>query len=285
MKSAFRQLLTLLRHLLAMTRKQLFFLNGKVPWSTGYHEYKCDSIAEALRSPGLKTFARGPLPRGYGHRLDERIVEYPWFFSRLRDEEIAILDAGSILNHRHVLGSPTLENRRLHIMTLSYEQYLAMKPFPSYVFGDLRNTCFKDEYFDAVCCLSTIEHIGMDNTMLYSADPSKQESNQTAYLDAVVELKRVLKKSGTLYLSFPFGQRENFGWFQIFDSAMANAIIETFNPSYVERTFFKYENNQWDVSSEVDCQDADYFDFHTSKTPTHDRLAASRSVLCLELRK
>jgi ubiquinone/menaquinone biosynthesis C-methylase UbiE len=40
----------------------------------------------------------------------------------------------------------------------------------SYVYGDLRNTILKDQCFDEIVCISTLEHIGMDNTMLYTKD-------------------------------------------------------------------------------------------------------------------
>jgi len=50
------------------------------PWTKGYAEYKLREIDRALRSG---EFRADNLPAGYGFRLDERIVEYPWLFSRL----------------------------------------------------------------------------------------------------------------------------------------------------------------------------------------------------------
>jgi len=46
----------------------------------------------------------------------------------------------------------------------------------SYIFEDLRESCFRDDYFDIVVSLSTIEHIGLDNTMRYTHEPDKKKT-------------------------------------------------------------------------------------------------------------
>ena len=46
----------------------------------------------------------GALPVGHGFRLDERIVEYPWLFSRLPSGAGNLLDAGSVLNYEFLLS-------------------------------------------------------------------------------------------------------------------------------------------------------------------------------------
>src|SRR6202521_3837783 len=95
-----------------------FKRSGRRPWSSGYLEYKNHEIARWLQ-PGA--FAIPSLPPGYGFRLDERIVEYPWLFSRLPAEPGALLDAGSVLNFDYLLDHALLQNKKLHICTLAPE--------------------------------------------------------------------------------------------------------------------------------------------------------------------
>ena len=135
-----------------------------------------------------------------------------------------------------------------------------------------------------VVFISTIEHIGMDNH-LYTTDSTKRESDQLAYLKAIEEFRRVLKKDGTLFLTVPFGRYKNHRWFQIFDSKMLRNIIDQFKPQISSITFFKYFNNQWQFAKEQQCQDAEFFDIHTDRIAKGSTQAASGSVACLELVK
>jgi len=265
--------------------KRRYLNSGRIPWTEGYWEYKYDYIGEVIVGEKVKDFASGRLPPGYGYRLDERAVEYPWFISRLKDDEKVLLDAGLVLNFHQIISAEKLRSRKVYICTLDYEGNLGTKPSPSYIYEDLRDLCFKDGFFDAICCISTLEHVGMDNTMLYTDDESKKESKKSAYLAVLKELSRVLKEGGTVYLTMPFGKHRDFGWFQVFDSAMVSNALDAFRPSKAEKTFFRYHDNQWNFSDEEGCRDGDFFDINTQKEYEKDYLAGARCVACLEMIK
>ena len=144
--------------------------DGRIPWNVGYKEYHLQQIEQALNSPALLNcfYERQILPPGYGYRLDERIVEYPWVFSRSADWGSRILDAGSTLNKPLLLDHPSLRSRKILICNLVAQDWNANRPNVTYLTGDLRNLEVPQESMDLVVCISTLEHIGLDNTMLYS---------------------------------------------------------------------------------------------------------------------
>jgi SAM-dependent methyltransferase len=252
------------------------------PWSRGYSEYKALGIQKVL-SQG--SFSADKLEHGYGFRLDERIVEYPWFLSRLPNSSGRLLDAGSVLNFDYILEQNKLESKNIFISTLAPEPFCYWYKRVSYVYEDLRNSGFRDEHFDWIASLSTIEHIGLDNTMLYTSEESKNENFGASCLDAVREYKRMLKPGGVLYLSFPFGQHGNYGWFQIFDSKMLDEVISTFSPNSYTEFHYRYEPDGWTTSSRDLSKHATYFDIHKQKGYDPDFAAASRAIVCLELVK
>jgi len=263
----------------------LYKIFGRRPWSLGYNVYKFKKIKNVVEFH-LGYFRQQELPRGYGYALDERMVEYPWVFSRLKEREKIILDAGATLNHWEILNLKYLRDRKVYISTISYEQFYVISPHtPSYIFEDLRNSNFRDEFFDAIVCISTLEHIGMDNTFLYASDETKKENSKYAYLDAIKEFKRVLKRDGTLYLTVPFGEYKNHRWFQVFDREMVQKLIDWFLPSKSSIDYFKYENNQWQFSAQEQCKNGYVFDAYKERRNRNDFLASSQSVVCLELTK
>lgn len=263
----------------------IYIIRGRRPWSFGYQVFKFKFISKILDNPfGFLNGQR--LAPGYGSRLDERVVEYPWFFSQLKNDAKVILDAGSTLNHHIILQRPPLRGRKLFIATLDNEGMIKTSSIqPSYIYGDLRDLCFKDNYFDSVACLSTLEHVGMDNTILYTSDIKKKENAANDYLKAIDEFKRVLKKRGTLYLTMPFGRYQNHGWFQIFDGAMVENVRKRFGGDDFSEMYFKYKNGQWENAVRRDCEEAVFFDVHQNKSFRSDFLAASEAVVCLALTK
>jgi SAM-dependent methyltransferase len=261
---------------------QRFLRTGMKPWTKGYEEYKVSEIARVLREG---TFSNEKLPANYGHRIDERIIEYPWLFSRLPVGAGKLLDAGSALNFDHLLEQPKLKEKRVHICTLAPEDRAFWEKGVSYVYEDLRNLPYKDESFDWISCLSTLEHVGMDNTMLYTSDSTKRESNRRAYLDAVTELRRVVKTGGTVYVTVPYGKAKDLGWQQIFDEAMVDALVSAFKPKTVQRFYFAYEPEGWRVATAAETKDATGFDFHAGTGYDPDFAAGARAVCCLEMVK
>ena len=260
----------------------VYIMGGRRPWSKGYVLAKERLIAEAIDK---KLFHDCSPPTGFGYRLDERVVEYPWLFSRLGNEPCKLLDAGSALNFQYLLDRSPLSRKKMTIATLHSERNCFWNRNVSYVYGDLRDSYFACESFDEVACISTIEHVGLDNTQLYTPDKAKQEVSGIGAEDVLREFHRILRPGGKLYITFPFGKAELRGWFQVFDLPMVERMIEAFHPTRQHRFFYGYENNQW---NRVECEairNANFFDVHSDLGYQPDFLAAARGVCCLELTK
>jgi SAM-dependent methyltransferase len=241
-----------------------------VPW----RYFKWRAIRRALSDPGvLGSFAeKRPLPPGFGNFLDERMVEYPAVLSRLAGMSPSrILDAGSALNFETILDHPSIAGHHLTIMTLAHEADCFYERNHDYVFGDLRRTFFRDDTFDAVVSISTLEHVGFD-TSLYGVESASPQPRPDDYLLAVDELHRVLKPGGKCMITVPCGRRAFHGFLQIFDDGELERLIDRFRPRSAEVVFYRHHPAGWALCEGFDeVRDAGY-----SSYLVEGRLAVTR---------
>ena len=264
-----------------------YLKSGRIPWSPGYKQYRYNILKDIPTDlPLLDIFKReAPLPQDYGVGIDERIVEYPWLFSQMSNDGGLLLDGGSVLNYPFLLDAPQLSDKQLVILTLAPESTMAKRQNVSYMFGDLRETLFRDGVFDLIVSISTLEHIGMDNAKLYTQDNQDNESQPEDYLRVIKEFHRILKPGGRFLMTVPFGKPQNLGWLYQFDSSRLQQAIRAFGPDLKATIFYKYGLDGWTLSDETACADCEYFDVHSGTAPASDLAAAARAVACLEFVK
>lgn len=277
-----------------------YLKNGSVPWSSSYNIYQAHFIANSLTNKDLlKIFRSGEsLPPNYGFSVDERCVEYPWFFANLSYSAKNILDAGSTLNYEYILNQPIFKNSNLHIMTFAPEGHDFCQNGISYIYNDLRNIPIRDDYYDAIACISVLEHIGLDNT-IFTNNEAHNENNPEDYILVMKEFRRVLKPGGSLFLSVPYGTYQHYGMFQQFDRKLLSNAEEAFgkNSNLVEN-FYRYTKKGWQISNSQDCAKCEYVEWialhwqhnHGKPFPNPiplepDSAAAARSVVCVQLIK
>jgi len=231
-----------------------------LPWSDAYSTYHTQFIALALQSPELRQFfvAGTQLPLNYGTGMDERCIEYPWFFARSGPGVRVILDAGSALNRPEVIAHPFWNDKKLTVLTLAPDEHCFWQRGISYHYGDLRDLPFRDGHFDEVACISTLEHIGMDNAF-YTGRNDGAGSKPLDFKIALQEMRRVLRPGGRLLLTVPFGKYQKFNEFQQFDTEMLCAAAEAFAPSLREERYYFYTSEGWQLADDpIACKNLEY---------------------------
>ena len=271
------------------SRLKKFFSNGKIPWSIGYEDYKWEQIKQKLEDKELPgRISTKELPFGYGKGIDERIIEYPWILSKLKNELTKLLDAGSTFNFETIVNIELIAKKELTIFTYFPEPVNFNLKRISYHYGDLRSISFRDQWFDEIVCQSTLEHIDMDNSMYGYSLNSQVASNEKNYefMHVVYELERTLKSSGTLLMTVPFGRYERHSFFQQFDSEMISRIISFLkNLGKVDLTYFKYEKEGWMFSDQANCENSISFNPNTGAGKGDDGAAHSRAICCIYFAK
>jgi SAM-dependent methyltransferase len=250
------------------------------PWSEAYNAAHAAFVGHALDDAALIDAVRdgGALPDGYGRGFDERVVEFPWLAGRRLSG--TVLDAGSTLNHLHVLRRLRPRMEELHIVTLAPED----RAFPalkvSYLFADLRRLPMGDGVYDRVLSLSTLEHVGLDLEH-FGANGGQAEDPQEASLAAAAELRRVARAGGEVLITVPIGVPERFGWVRTFSSEELDALIARFDPVEVDIAYFRHDGG-WQRADRASVADARYRDHLGGEAPRNG-IVAAEAVACIAL--
>jgi SAM-dependent methyltransferase len=130
----------------------------------------------------------------------QRAVEYPMVLRQLNafvPKSARVLDVGcseSLLSHE-------LLARGYEVWGIDINDYLCKPAAMVFVKQDARNTGLPSNFFDAVVCVSTIEHIGLP---VYGQENVDLDGD----IKAVREFHRILKPGGYLILTTPFAGKE-----------------------------------------------------------------------------
>jgi SAM-dependent methyltransferase len=229
-------------------------------------------VKELGSAPLLGRFAREEdLPPGYGMTANERVIEIPWLFAQRPAGRM--LDAGSSLNHVEFLERFQPKLDELHIVTLAYEGVAHPRRGISYVYADLRSLPYADDYFDVVASISTLEHVGMDNTSYGSsaaraADPAAEADS------AIRELARVTRRGGRLFFSVPYGQAEDHGGFRQLDSDDVERLIQAAAPQKAQILVYRHSRDGWRLS-----------DLEAARLSRYRTGFAAEAVACVQMTK
>jgi SAM-dependent methyltransferase len=175
---------------------------------------------------------------------DERVIEIPWTLSRYRGEP-RVLDVGYAHAEPAYLSALTAAAPGEVVgVDLVEADVPGIRP----VVADLRTLPFEDESFDVVFCISTLEHVGYDNTR-YGVEGERDETGMEAALD---ELLRVLGDSGRLLLTVPCGPEQDLGWYVRLPAERWRRLFEGCGLAIVEDEVYGWTDEGWRTVREAE---------------------------------
>lgn len=146
--------------------------------------------------------------------MNERIIEVPWIFSQIDfSRKGTVLDVGWLES----TVSLSLATAGFQVTGIDIRQGALEHPNISARVEDICLTTLKENTFDTVILLSTLEHIGLES-MYGSVD--KKSSDQKAILSCL----RVLKPGGKLLITTPVGA-----------TASKNNFMRVYTPTSLRR--------------------------------------------------
>ena len=245
---------------------------GTLSRATLLHELTTAPEAERVRVlDDAVAAARGARERGERPRwlqgppgTDERVVELPWVLARLSGRRA--LEVGYAFAEPPYLAALLRAGfDELTGVDLAEADVPGMKT----VQADVRDLPFESGAFDLVLCVSTLEHVGADN----SGYGLPAEDDGASRLTALRELRRVLARTGRLLITVPCGEPGDYGWFRQED-------VHGWTRQFVRAGFFVEEQEVyelgaegWRAAPELDTRGLRY----------GDRGPAASAVLCAEL--
>ena len=245
---------------------------GTLSRATLLHELATAPESERLRllDDGI-AFARGARERGERPRwlqgppgTDERVIELPWVLARLR--------TGRALEVGYAFAEPpylaALLRAGFHELT-GVDLAEADVPGMTTVHADVRALPFDNGAFDLVLCVSTLEHVGADNTG-YGLEAEDDAASQ---LTAMRELRRVLAADGRLLITVPCGEPGEYGWFRQDDVRGWTRLFTRAGFFVEEQEVYELTADGWRAVPELDARGLRY----------GDRGPAASAVLCVEL--
>jgi SAM-dependent methyltransferase len=198
---------------------------------------------------------------------DERVIELPWVLSRLRDSG-RVLEVGYAFAEPPYLGAllrSELELVGVDLATLDVDGMETVE-------ADVRDLPFSDDSFDQVLLVSTLEHIGADNSV-YGLEQDEPDTAD-ARLASLRSIRRVLRRDGSLLCTVPLGEPGDYGWFRQEDEAGWLRVFARAGYFVEERESYELTSDGWRAAQ----------DFRAEGIRYGERGPAASAVLCADLR-
>lgn len=199
-----------------------------------------------------------------GPGTDERVVEIPWVLSRLVDAG-RVLEVGYAFAEAPYLAALLRSGVELVGVDLAERDVEGMER----IVGDVRDLPLADACVDQVLLVSTLEHVGADNSGYGLA----AESAPSSRIDALRELGRVLDPAGRLLVTVPLGEPGDHGWFWLDDVAGWTRLFASAGLFVEDQEAYELSDDGWRAVPAFRARGVGY----------GDRGPAASAVLCTEL--
>ena len=157
----------------------------------------------------------------------DRDMEYPWMLENIGIKEGRLLDVGSTacgLLYAHL-------PKTIEIHGINLNEQKNSNPDIKLKTSDIRKTDYPDNYFDAITCISTLEHIGVSGR--YNSDDDPEGDRK-----AVEEMRRILKPEGILLITVPYGARDVLPINKLYNKERIDKLM--INLNIASKKYLKY---------------------------------------------
>ena len=246
--------------------------DGTLSRATFLHELVTAPEAERVRRLD-DAVALGLGARARGERLswlqapagtDERVIEIPWVLSRLVASG-RVLEVGYAFAEAAYLAGLLRSGVDLVGVDLAERDVEKVER----LVADVRSLPLDDGSVDQVLLVSTLEHVGADNTGYGLA----AEHDPGSRVDALRELGRVLRPGGRLLVTVPLGEPGDHGWYRLDDVPGWTRLFGSAGLFVEEQEAYELTDDGWRVASAFRAEGVGY----------GDRGPAASAVLCTEL--
>ena len=246
--------------------------DGTLSRATFLHELVTAPEADRIRELD-DAVALGLGARAHGEQLswlqapagtDERVIEIPWVLSRLVATG-RVLEVGYAFAEAPYLAGLLGSRVDLVGVDLAERDVEGMER----LVADVRSLPLADRSVDQVLLVSTLEHVGADNTAYGLA----AEDDPASRLAALEELGRVLRPAGRMLVTVPLGEPGDHGWFRLDDVAGWTRLFTTAGLFVEEQEAYELTEEGWRAAPA----------FRPDGVGYADRGPAASAVLCTEL--
>jgi len=200
-------------------------------------------------------FLMAKFPRLSRHFIQEevviipRIVEHPWVFRNLELSHGKILDVGCCESKLPI----ELASLGYEVYGIDIRNYRFTHPNFQFIKADITRMPFKNDSFDYVISISTLQNIGFG---VYK-DPIITAGD----VKAILEMRRLLKSDGTMLISVPYGGKpysKKSKWRNKCIWYNKNSLQKLLRNFRIEkREYFLKRGGSWVPCSEKDTEDVD----------------------------
>ena len=195
---------------------------------------------------------------------DERVIEVPWVLSRLVPSG-RVLEVGYAFAEAPYLAALLRSGVELVGVDLAGRDVEGMER----VQADVRDLPLPDASVDQALLVSTLEHVGADN----SGYGLQAEEAPASRADALRELGRVLRPRARLLVTVPLGEPGDHGWFRLDDVAGWNGLFASAGLFVEEQEAYELTADGWRAAPGFRAEGVGY----------GDHGPAASAVLCTAL--
>jgi len=173
----------------------------------------------------------------YGQQIpwhSERTVECPWVEAHLVSPPAKVLDAGC--GYSPLPRLLVEKGYDAYGIDINEDWIPKVEGFKASD-QDIRRTSFPDGFFDQILLVSTLEHVGMD--WYYNEWLDVQNGD----LEAMREVKRILKRGGSVLVTVPYGSFKAYQALRVYDDERIKMLLDGFRLKASD--FFIREHGRW----------------------------------------